>query len=76
MASLGNKFNVAQRPKASPPGGRYFGIYLGTVMNTAKVEAGSLVVVFGAGGIGLSAIQGRASREHAASSRWTSMKAN
>ena len=31
---------------------------VGAVMNTAKVEAGSTVAVFGAGGIGLSAIQG------------------
>ena len=31
---------------------------VGAVMNTAKVEAGSSVAVFGAGGIGLSAIQG------------------
>jgi S-(hydroxymethyl)glutathione dehydrogenase / alcohol dehydrogenase len=31
---------------------------MGAVMNTAKVEAGSAVAVFGAGGIGLSAIQG------------------
>jgi len=45
MASLGNKFNVAQRPKASPPGGRYFGIYLGTVMNTADpMQQGRVMV--------------------------------
>ncbi len=31
---------------------------VGAVINTAKVEAGSSVAVFGAGGIGLSAIQG------------------
>jgi len=31
---------------------------LGAVLNTAKVEAGSTVAVFGLGGIGLSAIQG------------------
>jgi S-(hydroxymethyl)glutathione dehydrogenase/alcohol dehydrogenase len=31
---------------------------MGAVLNTAKVEAGSTVAVFGAGGIGLSAIQG------------------
>ena len=31
---------------------------VGAVMNTAKVEPGSTVAVFGAGGIGLSAIQG------------------
>ena len=31
---------------------------LGAVFNTAKVEAGSSVAVFGAGGVGLSAIQG------------------
>jgi S-(hydroxymethyl)glutathione dehydrogenase/alcohol dehydrogenase len=31
---------------------------VGAVLNTAKVEAGSSVAVFGAGGIGLSAIQG------------------
>ncbi len=31
---------------------------LGAALNTAKVEAGSTVAVFGAGGIGLSAIQG------------------
>lgn len=31
---------------------------LGAVLNTAKVEAGSAVAVFGLGGIGLSAIQG------------------
>jgi S-(hydroxymethyl)glutathione dehydrogenase/alcohol dehydrogenase len=31
---------------------------VGAVMNTARVEAGSTVAVFGAGGIGLSAIQG------------------
>lgn len=30
----------------------------GAVMNTADVEAGSSVVVFGAGGVGLSAVQG------------------
>ena len=30
----------------------------GAVMNTANVEAGSSVVVFGAGGVGLSAVQG------------------
>jgi S-(hydroxymethyl)glutathione dehydrogenase/alcohol dehydrogenase len=30
----------------------------GAVLNTAKVEAGATVVVFGAGGVGLSAIQG------------------
>ena len=31
---------------------------MGAVLNTAKVEAGSTVAVYGAGGIGLSAIQG------------------
>ncbi|MBF6567250.1 MAG: Zn-dependent alcohol dehydrogenase [Candidatus Binataceae bacterium] len=31
---------------------------LGAVLNTAKVEAGSTVAVFGAGGVGLAAIQG------------------
>lgn len=31
---------------------------MGAVLNTAKVQAGSTVAVFGAGGIGLSAIQG------------------
>jgi len=31
---------------------------LGAVLNTAKVEAGSTVAIFGLGGIGLSAIQG------------------
>ncbi|MEB3229722.1 MAG: S-(hydroxymethyl)glutathione dehydrogenase/class III alcohol dehydrogenase [Leptolyngbyaceae bacterium] len=31
---------------------------IGAVMNTAKVEAGSTVVVFGLGGIGLSVVQG------------------
>ena len=31
---------------------------VGAVLNTAKIEAGSTVAVFGAGGIGLSAIQG------------------
>jgi S-(hydroxymethyl)glutathione dehydrogenase/alcohol dehydrogenase len=31
---------------------------IGAVLNTAKVEAGSTVVVFGLGGVGLSAIQG------------------
>jgi S-(hydroxymethyl)glutathione dehydrogenase/alcohol dehydrogenase len=31
---------------------------MGAVLNTARVEAGSSVAVFGAGGIGLSAIQG------------------
>jgi S-(hydroxymethyl)glutathione dehydrogenase/alcohol dehydrogenase len=31
---------------------------MGAVLNTARVEAGSTVAVFGAGGIGLSAIQG------------------
>ena len=31
---------------------------LGAVLNTAKVEPGSMVAVFGAGGVGLSAIQG------------------
>lgn len=31
---------------------------VGAVLNTAKVEAGSTVAVFGAGGIGLAAIQG------------------
>ena len=31
---------------------------LGAVFNTAKIEAGSTVAVFGAGGVGLSAIQG------------------
>ncbi len=31
---------------------------MGAVMNTAKVEPGSTVAVFGAGGIGISAIQG------------------
>ncbi|WP_119157158.1 zinc-binding dehydrogenase [Caldimonas tepidiphila] len=33
---------------------------VGAVCNTAKVEPGSIVVVFGAGGVGLSAIQGAA----------------
>ncbi len=31
---------------------------VGAVLNTAKIEAGSTVAVFGAGGVGLSAIQG------------------
>jgi S-(hydroxymethyl)glutathione dehydrogenase / alcohol dehydrogenase len=31
---------------------------LGAVMNTARIEAGSTVAVFGAGGVGLAAIQG------------------
>ena len=31
---------------------------MGAVLNTAKIEPGSTVVVFGAGGVGLSAIQG------------------
>lgn len=31
---------------------------LGAVLNTAKIEAGSAVAVFGAGGVGLAAIQG------------------
>jgi S-(hydroxymethyl)glutathione dehydrogenase / alcohol dehydrogenase len=31
---------------------------LGAVLNTAKIEAGSTVAVFGAGGVGLAAIQG------------------
>ncbi|HJM89809.1 MAG TPA: Zn-dependent alcohol dehydrogenase [Dehalococcoidia bacterium] len=31
---------------------------VGSVLNTAKIEAGSTVAVFGAGGVGLSAIQG------------------
>ena len=31
---------------------------MGAVLNTAKIEPGSSVVVFGAGGVGLSAIQG------------------
>ncbi|MFC6768282.1 zinc-binding dehydrogenase [Natrinema soli] len=38
----------------------------GAVMNTADIEAGSSVVVFGAGGVGLSAVQGarlRSARE-------------
>ena len=33
---------------------------IGAVMNTAKVEAGSTVAVFGLGGVGLGAIQGAA----------------
>ncbi len=33
---------------------------VGAVLNTAKVEAGSSVVVFGAGGVGLNVIQGAA----------------
>ena len=35
---------------------------IGAVLNTAKVEAGANVVVFGLGGIGLNVIQGRGSR--------------
>ena len=31
---------------------------VGAVLNTARIEAGSTVAVFGAGGVGLSAIQG------------------
>jgi S-(hydroxymethyl)glutathione dehydrogenase/alcohol dehydrogenase len=31
---------------------------VGAVLNTAKVEAGATVAVFGAGGVGLAAIQG------------------
>jgi S-(hydroxymethyl)glutathione dehydrogenase / alcohol dehydrogenase len=31
---------------------------VGAVLNTARIEAGSAVVVFGAGGVGLAAIQG------------------
>ena len=35
---------------------------IGAVLNTAKVEAGANVVVFGLGGIGLNVIQGAAAR--------------
>ena len=38
---------------------------MGAVFNTAKVEPGSTVAVYGAGGIGLSAIQGGADRRRA-----------
>ena len=50
---------------------------LGAVMNTAKVEAGSNVAVFGLGGIGLNVIQGApASSARTASSVSTSTRAN
>ena len=35
---------------------------VGAVLNTARVEAGATVAVFGAGGIGLAVIQGAAYR--------------
>jgi Zn-dependent alcohol dehydrogenase len=42
---------------------------VGAVFNTAKVEPGSIVAVFGCGGVGLNAIQGARSPVPSASSR-------
>lgn len=38
---------------------------IGAVINTAKVEKGATVAVFGLGGVGLSVIQGKLSIPHA-----------
>jgi hypothetical protein len=44
---------------------------IGAVHNTAKVQEGDSVAVFGLGGIGLAVIQGARQARPAASSRWT-----